>query len=165
MCKISELWLKNWACHALLKFELLKGVAASFFEPNPPNFGQACIFIDVQMLLASYFCSSYQKVEIWENLILLSELRLQHVEKLHLVVYIAMKKSVFLKFLLFGKKYKNMILITFERLEKNACLTKIWRVWLKKWGCHALQKLKFDKGVAGSIFEPQLWNFAQLLIF
>ena len=122
-------------------------------------------FIYVQMLLASYFCSSYQKVEIWENLILLSELRLQHVEKLHLVVYIAMKKSVFLKFLLFGKKYKNMILITFERLEKNACLTKIWRVWLKKWGCHALQKLKFDKGVAGSIFEPQLWNFAQPLIF
>ena len=73
-------------------------------------------FIDVQMLLASYFCSSYQKVEIWENLILLSELRLQHVEKLHLVVYIAMKKSVFLKFLLFGKNYKNMILITFKHL-------------------------------------------------
>ena len=49
----------------------------------------------------------------------MSELRLQHVEKLHLVVYIAMKKSVFLKFLLFGKNYKSMILITFEHLKKS----------------------------------------------
>ena len=127
LCKISELWLKIWACHALFNFELLKGVAASFFEPHPPNFGQACIFIDVQMLLASYFCSSYQKVEIWENLILLSELRLQHVEKLHLVVYIAMKKSVFLKFLFSGKIFQNMILISFEHLQKIHAWPKFGR--------------------------------------
>ena len=86
LCKISELWLKNWACHALFNFELLKDVAASFFEPHPPNFGQACIFIDVQMLLVSYFCSSYQKVRIWEILIFSLLCRLQDVVFLHVVV-------------------------------------------------------------------------------
>ena len=39
-CKIKRLWLKNWACHAHLKFKIQKGVASSFFEPHPPNFGK-----------------------------------------------------------------------------------------------------------------------------
>ena len=42
--KIWRLWLKNCARHAHFNFELLKGVAVSFFELHPPNFGQACIF-------------------------------------------------------------------------------------------------------------------------
>ena len=42
-CKIKRLWLKNWACHAHLKFKIQKGVASSFFEPHPPNFGKICI--------------------------------------------------------------------------------------------------------------------------
>ena len=27
-CKIKRLWLKNWACHAHLKFKIQKGVAS-----------------------------------------------------------------------------------------------------------------------------------------
>ena len=42
-CKIKRLWLKNWACHAHLKFKIQKGVASLFFEPHPPNFGKICI--------------------------------------------------------------------------------------------------------------------------
>ena len=42
--KIWRLWLKNCARHAHFNFELLKGVAASFFELYPSNFSQACIF-------------------------------------------------------------------------------------------------------------------------
>ena len=42
--KIWRLWLKNCARHAHFNFELLKGVAASFFELCPSNFSQACIF-------------------------------------------------------------------------------------------------------------------------
>ena len=42
--KIWRLWLKNCARHVHLNFELLKGVAASFFELYPSNFSQACIF-------------------------------------------------------------------------------------------------------------------------
>ena len=55
LCKISELWLKNWACHALFNFELLKGVAASFFEPHPPNFGQACFFYRCSNVISIIF--------------------------------------------------------------------------------------------------------------
>ena len=42
--KIWRLWLKNCARHAHFNFELLKGVAASFFELYPSNFSQTCIF-------------------------------------------------------------------------------------------------------------------------
>ena len=42
--KIWRLWLKNCARHAHFNFELLKGVAASFFELYPSNFSQAWIF-------------------------------------------------------------------------------------------------------------------------
>ena len=42
-CKIKRLWLKNWACHAHLRFKIQKGVASSFFQPHPPNFGKICI--------------------------------------------------------------------------------------------------------------------------
>ena len=42
--KIWRLWLKNCVHHAHFNFELLKGVAASFFKLYPSNFSQACIF-------------------------------------------------------------------------------------------------------------------------
>ena len=37
--KIWRMWLKNWARHANLHLEILKGVAVSFFETHLPNFG------------------------------------------------------------------------------------------------------------------------------
>ena len=42
--KIWRLWLKNCARHAHFNFELLKGVAVSFFKLYPSNFSHACIF-------------------------------------------------------------------------------------------------------------------------
>ena len=42
--KVSLVWLKNYACHALLNFKLQKGVAGSIFKPQPCDFGKICIF-------------------------------------------------------------------------------------------------------------------------
>ena len=42
--KIWRAWLKNWAYHALLNFEIWMGVAGSIFVPHPPNFEKICIF-------------------------------------------------------------------------------------------------------------------------
>ena len=36
--KVTGVWLKNWACHAHLKFKIEMGVAGLIFEPHPPNF-------------------------------------------------------------------------------------------------------------------------------
>ena len=55
-CKIRRLWLKNWACHAHLKFKIQKGVAGSIFEPHPLNFEKMCI---------SYRCSNDVNVIFW----------------------------------------------------------------------------------------------------
>ena len=55
-CKIRRLWLKNWACHAHLKFKIQKGVAGSIFEPYPLNFEKMCI---------SYRCSNDVNVIFW----------------------------------------------------------------------------------------------------
>ena len=38
------MWLKNWACHALLNFELQMGVACSIFESQLFNFAKLHIF-------------------------------------------------------------------------------------------------------------------------
>ena len=48
---------------------------------------------------------------------------------------------------------------------KNLSLTKIWRVWLKNWVCHALLNFKIKMGVAGSIFELHPPNFVKMHIF
>ena len=44
-------------------------------------------------------------------------------------------------------------------------MTKIWRVWLKNWVCHALLNFKIKMGVAGSIFELHPPNFVKIHIF
>ena len=36
--KVTGVWLKNWACHAHLKFKIEMGMAGLVFEPHPPNF-------------------------------------------------------------------------------------------------------------------------------
>ena len=43
-CKVSWVWLKNWACHAHFYFELWMGVAGSNFDVHPQNFGKLFIF-------------------------------------------------------------------------------------------------------------------------
>ena len=48
---------------------------------------------------------------------------------------------------------------------KNKQFCKLRRLWLKNWACHAHLKFKFQKGVAGTIFEPHLWNFGKICIF
>ena len=42
--KVTRLWLKNWACHALLNFKIQKGVAGTIFELRSWNFGKMSIF-------------------------------------------------------------------------------------------------------------------------
>ena len=44
-------------------------------------------------------------------------------------------------------------------------MTKIWRVWLKNWVCHALLNFKIKMGIAGSIFELHPPNFVKIHIF
>ena len=44
-------------------------------------------------------------------------------------------------------------------------MTKIWRVWLKNWVCHALLNFKIKMGVVGSIFELHPPNFVKIHIF
>ena len=44
------------------------------------------------------------------------------------------------------KKFQKKV-ISFS-LE-NQHLTKLWRIWLKNWGCHALKKMKIEMGMAG----------------
>ena len=56
------------------------------------------------------------------------------------------------------KIYKNIICLS----VKDLCLTKIWRVWHKNYGCHALGKFKIEMGVAGSIFELRPPNFVKM---
>ena len=48
-------WLKNWTCHAHLKFKIEIGVAGSIFEPHPQTL-QTCFFLkDLQMILVPFF--------------------------------------------------------------------------------------------------------------
>ena len=42
--KVTRMWLKNWACHALLNFKIQKGVAGTIFELRSWNFGKMSIF-------------------------------------------------------------------------------------------------------------------------
>ena len=42
-CKVSWVWLKNWACHAHFRFELWMGVAGSNFDVDPQNFAKLFI--------------------------------------------------------------------------------------------------------------------------
>ena len=44
-------------------------------------------------------------------------------------------------------------------------MTKIWRVWLKNWVCHALLNFEIKMDLAGSIFELQPPNFVKIHIF
>ena len=48
--------------------------------------------------------------------------------------------------------------------SKNTQFFKIRRVWLKNCVCHAPLKLKLQKGVADTIFEPKHPNFGKLHI-
>ena len=48
---------------------------------------------------------------------------------------------------------------------KNLSLTKIWRVWLKNWVCHALLNFKIKMVLAGSVFELHPGNFVKIHIF
>ena len=48
---------------------------------------------------------------------------------------------------------------------KNKQFCKLRRLWLKNSACHAHLKFKFQKGVAGTIFEPHLWNFGNGSLF
>ena len=48
---------------------------------------------------------------------------------------------------------------------KNLSLTKIWRLWLNNWVCHALLNFKIEMGLAGSIFELHPSNFVKIHIF
>ena len=42
--KMWRVWLKNWTCHAHLKFKIGLGVAGSIFEPHPWIFAKLLIF-------------------------------------------------------------------------------------------------------------------------
>ena len=56
------MWLKNCACHALLKFEIQMGVAGSILKLQPCGFNKENVFlVDVQMLLVSFFDTPNQK--------------------------------------------------------------------------------------------------------
>ena len=54
--QILRFRLKNWACHAHLKFKIQKGMEGSIFKPHPPNFEKICI---------SYRCSNDISVIFW----------------------------------------------------------------------------------------------------
>ena len=54
--KISWVWVKNWACHAPLKFEIEMGMAGSIIELCNLLTFQNCIFFeDKQLTLVSFF--------------------------------------------------------------------------------------------------------------
>ena len=65
--KIRSVWLKNLACHANFNFELKMGVAGSIFKPQPCNFEKNVSFIDVQMMLVSFFKNSNHLGVNWEK--------------------------------------------------------------------------------------------------
>ena len=48
--------------------------------------------------------------------------------------------------------------------SKNMQFSKIRRLWLKNWACHAPLNLKLQRGVADSIFEPHPPNFEKICI-
>ena len=124
-CKVWRMWLKKWARHAHLDFELPKGVAASIFESHPPNFDQMCIFY------------------------------MQTNDVFIICLYLLQESSYFQKTDFFHSEWPPRCTICTH-------LIKIWRVWLKNWGCHALGKFKIEMGVAGSFFKPQPPNLAKV---
>ena len=46
--------------------------------------------------------------------------------------------------------------------SKNMQFSKIRRLWLKNWACHAPLNLKLQRGVADSIFEPHPPDFEKI---
>ena len=112
-------------------------------------------FIDKQMMFYSFFCISNRKSEFWKELCRI--LKNSYVGWPRLVV----KKKLFSKFSFLVKDTKKIIKHHFLSI-KDPYLTKVWRVWHKNWDCHALRKLKIEKGVAGTVFEPRPSNFVKI---
>ena len=51
-----------------------------------------------------------------------------------------------------------------SRSIRNTYFSKVSWVWLQNFACHTLLKFKLQMGMAGTIFEPHLWNFGKICI-
>ena len=60
--QILRFRLKNWACHAHLKFKIQKGVAGSILESHPLNFEKMCISYRCSNDITITFCYSLPKI-------------------------------------------------------------------------------------------------------
>ena len=68
------------------------------------------------------------------------------------------RKSLKIQLLKSALRYHNQI-FTSSRSHEKTTFHKIWRVYLEKWRCHALDHFKLLKGVAGLFFELHPPNF------
>ena len=68
------------------------------------------------------------------------------------------RKSLKIQLLKSALRYHNQI-FTSSRSHEKTTFHKIWRVYLEKWRCHALDHFKLLKGVAGLFLELHPPNF------
>ena len=147
----------------ILKF---KGAwQAQFLSHNLVTLEKWAFLKDVQMILIPFFDISNQKSVINKKTDFFPTQYPQIGINYTYLGMILNKKISFLEITDFWSEIsKNDTNIIWTPI-KNTQFFKVTRMWLKNWACHALLNFKIQKGVAGTIFELQSWNFGKMSIF
>ena len=119
------------------------------------------------MILVPFFDISNQKSVIWKRLNFLLRDRPPLVwfhQNYTKVGLLWREKNLIYQITVFWLEISKNGTNIIWRSIKNTYFSKVSKVWVKNCACHAHLKFRFQKGVAGTIFEPHLWNFGKICI-
>ena len=134
-----------------------------FLSHNPVTLKNCVFFVDLQMILISFFDVSNPNNQRKTDFV-----STEYPQIGKIFTYLGMRLNEKISFLeitdLWFETSKIGTNIIWRSL-KNTQFFKVTRLWLKNWVCGAHLNFKIQKGVAGTIIELQPWNFGKMSIF